>query len=93
MVEQLGTKLPLPVEVAQFGYETQDGFFKIAGGTKPRVGHGGMVFVTDNGNCIYDCHFPAGIGNAAEIESALRLRGDCGERAISGDGFDCAYRE
>ena len=71
VVEQLG-KSPLPVEVAQFGYETQDGFLRSLGAEpKLRVGPGGMVFVTDNGNCIYDCHFPAGIGNAAEIESAL----------------------
>jgi ribose 5-phosphate isomerase A len=33
-----------------------------------------MVFVTDNGNCIYDCHFAGGIKNASEIEAALNRR-------------------
>jgi ribose 5-phosphate isomerase A len=75
VVEQLGTKSPLPVEVAQFGYETQEGFLRSLG-TEPRlrVGPGGMVYITDNGNCIYDCHFKSGIKNAGEIESALNRR-------------------
>lgn len=75
VVKQLGTKSPLPVEVAQFGYETQEGFLRSLGAEpKLRVGMGGMVFVTDNGNCIYDCHFKNGINNPAEIESALNRR-------------------
>ena len=91
VVAKLGTKSPLPVEVAQFGYETQERFLRSMGAEpKLRVGPGGMVFVTDNGNCIYDCHFKDGISNPAAIESALRTGGDCGERVVSGDCFDCA---
>jgi ribose 5-phosphate isomerase A len=75
VVAKLGTKTPLPVEVAQFGYETQEPFLKSLGAEpKLRVGPGGMVFVTDNGNCIYDCHFKDGISRPAAIESALRHR-------------------
>jgi len=75
VVSQLGSKSPLPVEVAQFGYETQEGFLRSLGAQpKLRVGPGGMVFVTDNGNCIYDCHFAGGIKNAGEIEAALNRR-------------------
>jgi len=75
VVEQLGTKSPLPVEVAQFGYETQEGYLRSLGSDpKLRVSPGGMVFTTDNGNCIYDCHFKSGIKNATEIESALNRR-------------------
>lgn len=75
VVKQLGTKSPLPVEVAQFGYETQEGYLRSLGAEpKLRIGPGGMVFVTDNGNCIYDCHFPNGIKAPSEIESALNRR-------------------
>jgi len=75
VVNVLGTKSPLPVEVAQFGYETQEGYLRSLGSEpKLRVGPGGMVFVTDNGNCIYDCHFKGGIKNGGEIESALNRR-------------------
>jgi ribose 5-phosphate isomerase A len=74
-VERLGTKSPLPVEVTQFGYETQEGFLRSLG-TQPklRIGAGGMVFVTDNGNYIYDCHFQGGIADAQEFEARIRHR-------------------
>jgi ribose 5-phosphate isomerase A len=75
LVTQLGEKSPLPVEVAQFGYETQEAFLRtLAADPKLRVSPGGMVFVTDNGNYIYDCHFTPAIRNPAEIESALNHR-------------------
>jgi ribose 5-phosphate isomerase A len=75
VVKQLGEKSPLPVEVAQFGYETQEHFLRSLGADpKLRIGPGGMVFVTDNGNCIYDCHFESGIAGPADLESALKRR-------------------
>jgi ribose 5-phosphate isomerase A len=75
LVKRLGEKSPLPVEVAQFGYETQENFLRSLGADpKLRIGPGGMVFVTDNGNCIYDCHFPSGIAGPADLESALKRR-------------------
>jgi ribose 5-phosphate isomerase A len=75
VVTRLGEKSPLPVEVAQFGYETQENFLRSLGADpKLRIGPGGMVFVTDNGNCIYDCHFPSGIAGPADLESALKRR-------------------
>ena len=40
-----------------------------------------MVFVTDNSNYIYDCHFPAGIKDPRAIETKLEDRAgivDCG---------------
>jgi ribose 5-phosphate isomerase A len=75
VVTGLGAKSPLPVEVAQFGYETQEHFLRDLGADpRLRMGAGGMVFVTDNGNFIYDCHFPAGIANPAELEHAMKKR-------------------
>jgi ribose 5-phosphate isomerase A len=75
VVRHLGEKSPLPVEVAQFGYETQERFLRtLKAEPKLRVSPGGMVFVTDNGNYIYDCYFKAGIESPAYVESALNHR-------------------
>lgn len=74
VVPHLGAKAPLPVEVAQFGYEAQDAFLRSLGATpKLRMAGKGMVFVTDNGNFIYDCHFPR-IDKPAELEAAMKRR-------------------
>jgi ribose 5-phosphate isomerase A len=82
VVPKLGTKAPLPVEVTQFGYETHEAFLKKLGADpKLRIAPGGMVFVTDNANYIYDCHFPGGIKNPRDIETKLEDRAgivDCG---------------
>jgi len=75
VVDHLGTKSPLPVEVTQFGYETQEAFLRSLGAQpKLRIGSGGMVFVTDNGNYIYDCHFAGGISAPREVEASLKGR-------------------
>jgi ribose 5-phosphate isomerase A len=75
VVDRLGDKSPLPVEVAQFGYETQEAFLRSLGAEpKLRIGPGGMVFVTDNGNFIYDCHFAGGIKAPREVEASLKRR-------------------
>jgi ribose 5-phosphate isomerase A len=71
----LGHKSPLPIEVTQFGYETQEGFLRSLG-TEPklRIGPSGMVFVTDNGNYIYDCHFKDGLADAVGFEGKIKHR-------------------
>jgi len=74
-VGKLGSKSMLPVEVAQFGYEIQESFFKSIGATATlRRDADGAVFVTDNGNYIYDCRFANGIDDAAALERALKSR-------------------
>jgi ribose 5-phosphate isomerase A len=74
-VNKLGSKSMLPVEVAQFGYEIQESFFKSIGATAAlRRDADGAVFVTDNGNYIYDCRFPDGIADAAALERTLKSR-------------------
>ena len=82
VVPQLGTKAPLPVEVAQFGYETHEDFLRTLGANpKLRMAPAGMVFVTDNANYIYDCHFPAAIKDPRAVEIKLENRAgivDCG---------------
>ena len=73
-VSRLGTHAPLPVEVAQFGYECQSRYLASLG-CKPalRILSDGMVMRTDNGNVIYDCRFES-IDQPRELERALKSR-------------------
>src|SRR5262245_50571885 len=73
-VPTLGTKSALPVEVAQFGFETQEPFFRGLGCDPVlRRGTDGAVFVTDNGNYIFDCRFPR-IDDPPALEAKLKHR-------------------
>jgi len=73
-VRQLGTKSALPVEVTQFGFETQDAFLRSLG-CEPtlRRSADGTTFVTDNANYIYDCKF-ARIDDPRDLERTLKAR-------------------
>ncbi len=72
----LGMKHSLPVEVARFGWKSQERFVSSLGG-KPvlRQGYGGKPYETDQGNWILDCAF----GPIADpVELALRLAARAG---------------
>ncbi len=72
----LGTKHSLPVEVARFGWKSQERFIDSLGG-KPvlRPGTAGKPYETDQGNWILDCVF----GPIADpVELALRLAARAG---------------
>lgn len=57
LVDRLGQKAPLPVEVLRFGHE-RTAFLLSELGCEPRLRRAASEpFVTDNGNIIYDCHF------------------------------------
>jgi ribose 5-phosphate isomerase A len=74
-VERLGTRAPLPVEVAPFGWRTHLPFFRSVGAEpRPREAPGGGLAVTDNGNHLIDLFFESGISPPAELEAALRGR-------------------
>lgn len=69
MVDKLGVRTPLPVEVATFSHgRTREAMEELnctavlRGGADP--------FVTDNGNYIYDCKFD-GIDDAKKLEADL----------------------
>lgn len=73
-VDQLATHAPLPVEVTPFGYKVHEQFLRTLGGEPIlRMAHG-MVFTTDNGNYIFDCHFPHGIADPASLQNELSSR-------------------
>ncbi len=75
VVPRLGTRAPLPVEVTQFANEAAEAFLRTLG-CEPvlRTAPGGTAYVTDNGNLIYDCRFPAGIEDPAALDAALATR-------------------
>ena len=74
LVERLGTKAPLPVEVDPFGAAIQPAFLRSLG-AEPTLRHrDGAPLVTDGGNLIFDCRFPAGIEDAERLEARLALR-------------------
>lgn len=73
LVERLGTKAPLPVEVATYGHSAIARRLAALGcqPTLRRARGGGQApFVTDNGNHIYDCRFP-GIPSAGDLERSI----------------------
>ena len=75
MVEQLGTKSPVPVEVVPFEWEVHLAFIDSMGAeAKLRVTSEGDTLVTDNGNFILDCYFETGLQLPEKFEQKLALR-------------------
>ncbi len=74
LVDRLGTKAPLPVEVIPFGWRTHIAFVESLGG-KPelRMNPDGKPFVTDEGNYILHCRFE-GIANPIDLDARLLTR-------------------
>ncbi len=73
-VSALGSKSPLPVEVAPFAYETHAAFLRSLGSTPVlRRNVDGNPFITDNGNYIYDCRFTT-IADPVALQKKLKER-------------------
>lgn len=72
LVEKLGTKCPLPVEVVPFGHEKTAYALEKQGCKATLRSSGKDIFVTDAGNYIYDCRF-AGIENPFFLESRIDI--------------------
>jgi ribose 5-phosphate isomerase A len=71
LVDRLGSRAKVPVEVAQFGWQST--VRRLAAlGSEPiaRVESQGKMFVTDGGNFIVDCAFGA-IESAADLQARL----------------------
>jgi ribose 5-phosphate isomerase A len=59
-VARLGTRAPIPVEVSTFGMKHTERLLQNLGAsTSIRHGADGLPTVTDGGNAIVDCRFPA----------------------------------
>jgi ribose 5-phosphate isomerase A len=70
IVDVLGVKTPLPVEVVQFGHRRTKATLETMGCTAELRG-GERPFVTDNGNYIYDCKFGS-INDPERMDSEIR---------------------
>jgi ribose 5-phosphate isomerase A len=75
IVDRLGTRAPLPVEVEPFAAAVLVPFFRELGADPSlRLDQGGDPYRTDGGNLIFDCRFPAGIEDARALDAALDRR-------------------
>jgi ribose 5-phosphate isomerase A len=70
LVARLGTRAPLPVEVAVDAEATVWPFLVSLGATVERRG-GATPFVTDNGNHVLDARFSGGIDEPARLAESL----------------------
>ncbi len=70
LVDKLGTKAPLPVEVLRFGHEHTKFALERQGCKAELRMKDGEPFVTDGGNYIYDCRFE-GIDSPFFLESRI----------------------
>jgi ribose 5-phosphate isomerase A len=72
LVDRLGTRAPVPVEVVAFGLEaTQAALQSLGASVSLRRSSSGEGFVTDSGNRILDCGFGA-IADPAQLEERIR---------------------
>jgi ribose 5-phosphate isomerase A len=74
LVTKLGTKSPLPVEVTPFGFEASERFLRDLACTPTlRRKQSGEIFITDNGNYIFDCNFHE-IADPRDLNQKLSAR-------------------
>lgn len=72
VVERLGVRFLLPVEVVPFARATVARKLAQLGATWTlRMREAREVYLTDNGNEILDCKFPGGIADAPQLERTL----------------------
>lgn len=72
VVERLGARFLLPVEVVPFARATvARRIAQLGAAWTLRMRDGREVYLTDNGNEILDCRFPGGIADAQRLERAL----------------------
>jgi ribose 5-phosphate isomerase A len=75
LVERLGEKHPLPIEVVAFGWSTHlDAIRDLGAEPALRAKRGGEPQRTDEGHYIVDARFPAGISAPTQVERTLRAR-------------------
>ena len=75
IVNRLGERAALPVEVIQFGWEVHEhAFHEMGAHPSLRTRSDGQPLITDNGNYIIDCRFPGGIDDPEAVEAELAAR-------------------
>lgn len=72
LVERLGTRSPLPVEVLPFAWSlARTRLMESASSAVMRTTPDGGEYLTDNGNFILDCSFDDGIPDAGALEEKV----------------------
>jgi ribose 5-phosphate isomerase A len=72
LVERLGSRGPLPVEVTQFAWEVHARWLESLGcRAELRREADGAPYVTDNGNYLIHCTFPGGISDPLSLAQRL----------------------
>ena len=74
LVQRLGERAPVPVEVVPFGWRSLLPHFAAAGARPELRLAGGEPLLTDGGHYIVDCHFDGGIDDAVSTAARLRSR-------------------
>jgi ribose 5-phosphate isomerase A len=72
IVERLGERTPVPVEVVQFGWtQTRNALAALGCEPQRRLTEQGQPYVTDSGNYLLDCRFP-GIDAPADLAARIK---------------------
>ena len=72
LVDRLGTRAPVPIEVVTFGLEATQAALEALGSTaRLRLSPSGAAFITQSGNRILDCSFGT-ITDPARLEERIR---------------------
>lgn len=75
LVDRLGQRAPLPVEVVPFGWRTHLDFLGLLGAAvRLRTARDGMAVVTDGGHYLLECRFAEGIRSPERLERELSGR-------------------
>jgi len=75
IVDRLGSRYPVPVEVVRFGWSGHAEALREMGAVAVlRPGAGGAPFVTDEGHYIIDARFPHGLDDPDGLARTLRNR-------------------
>ncbi len=78
---RLGSLFAVPVEVVEFGWQSQARFLQSLGANVIMRRNGGEIYRTDQGNLILDCDFGP-IGDAQELASELNARAGLVEHGL-----------
>ena len=82
LVDRLGTRTPVPVEVAAFGLEATRELLEVLGANAGTRMSSDAPFVTDSGNSILDCDFSR-IADPARLDERIRrIVGVVGKRSF-----------
>ncbi|HKP51800.1 MAG TPA: ribose-5-phosphate isomerase RpiA [Chloroflexia bacterium] len=72
IVERLGERTPVPVEVVQFGWtQTHSALAALGCDPQRRITGRGEPYITDSGNYLLDCRFP-GVDDPADLATRIK---------------------